>query len=837
MAKPEHVFVSYRSTEADLPLKIAADLKIAGMKIWMDRLDGILVGDNWRKAIQKALKDSSALIAVVSPDYLTSKYCQKELELADDLNLPIYPILLHPVPKEDMPLVLVGDHYEDFTNWRKEEEYAKRFAKLLQRLQDKQPALIGDKPDPETAYLIRLIEDLESYKGVLEYVEPSAQASGLERPDPRREGWPQEFSFLMPENQQAQPIDVDIEQVEKRYKRFVLIGDPGGGKTTTLRRLASQAARKRLENPVTTPLPMYISLPAWRDETAPFDLVRSHYPFNADSLIGMLVRGDIWLYFDGLNEMGESGKKKVQQLKTWLQSDAAPQHAIFTCRAKDYKGDLDLDLPAIQIEPLNTEQIKVLVHNYLEGQATDFLSHILPATHEEKEDNRHLYHLAHNPYMLASLIYIFQKSSAGDLPRNQGRLFRQLVQTLWEREHEKQSFGKIPFKEAESAFGRLAFAIIDRDDSTTVNIEYALKHLSPKRSWVGSRKSTAESLLIMGESTGWIQIDDDTLRFSHQLLREYFAAIEMKIVGLAFWKNYKKHNIGSPPNTLYKWNDVIIAMSGLSSSTKEADKVIQQIADIDKYFVLNCIASAIDISPSVRNQIIESGLHGMTPMAIADYGQMLGENAKGTIAVSRIIESSMDWDDLVRQKVANALGKIKDRKGIDCLLRLLNDENEFTRVAAADALGEMRVFEPLVVDALYIGMSDPYYNRVRKACADALQKMGWQPDGIVDEVIYAIAAEDWAKCISLGTESVVQLFTFIGGRSLNPATNPILEVLIQIGESSIPYLVEKLEDKQAMIGYSGRHTIRACEYAAKALKEIGTSEAIAAIEEWKRKQQ
>ena len=39
-----HVFLSYRSLDADFALRLAANLKNAGVRVWMDRLDGIVVG-------------------------------------------------------------------------------------------------------------------------------------------------------------------------------------------------------------------------------------------------------------------------------------------------------------------------------------------------------------------------------------------------------------------------------------------------------------------------------------------------------------------------------------------------------------------------------------------------------------------------------------------------------------------------------------------------------------------------------------------------------------------------------------------------------------------------
>src|SRR5688572_14957658 len=95
MKKKGHIFISYRSIESDFALRLAADLKNAGLNIWLDRLDaGINAGDDWIQVLQDALDECSAVIAILSPDYVVSKYCRRELKRADVLGRPVYPVLL-----------------------------------------------------------------------------------------------------------------------------------------------------------------------------------------------------------------------------------------------------------------------------------------------------------------------------------------------------------------------------------------------------------------------------------------------------------------------------------------------------------------------------------------------------------------------------------------------------------------------------------------------------------------------------------------------------------------------------------------------------------------------
>ena len=62
------IFLSYRSTERDFALKLAADLKNAGLRLWMDVFE-IKTGDDWNRRLQDGVDACAGMIAVLSPEY------------------------------------------------------------------------------------------------------------------------------------------------------------------------------------------------------------------------------------------------------------------------------------------------------------------------------------------------------------------------------------------------------------------------------------------------------------------------------------------------------------------------------------------------------------------------------------------------------------------------------------------------------------------------------------------------------------------------------------------------------------------------------------------------
>ncbi len=63
-------FTSYRSIEQDFALKLARDLLQAGYPVWLDRLHGILPGDEWRQSLEQGVNKADAVLACLSRNYV-----------------------------------------------------------------------------------------------------------------------------------------------------------------------------------------------------------------------------------------------------------------------------------------------------------------------------------------------------------------------------------------------------------------------------------------------------------------------------------------------------------------------------------------------------------------------------------------------------------------------------------------------------------------------------------------------------------------------------------------------------------------------------------------------
>ena len=77
--------------------KLEADLRRAGFNVWVDKQ--IQGGHDWRDDIAVAIQNATAVLFVVSPPSVQSRYCAEEVCYASALEKPIWgePLPTHSV--------------------------------------------------------------------------------------------------------------------------------------------------------------------------------------------------------------------------------------------------------------------------------------------------------------------------------------------------------------------------------------------------------------------------------------------------------------------------------------------------------------------------------------------------------------------------------------------------------------------------------------------------------------------------------------------------------------------------------------------------------------------
>ena len=319
-------------------------------------------------------------------------------------------------------------------------------------------------PD-ESAYLAALLIDPRLRPWVTRFVPLAGTLSVLEDPTGTLDLHP-EFTVLHIEGEAAtrrvhRERLPDITTVAERYDTFVILGDPGAGKTTVMRKLALEAGRQRLQTGQGR-LPFFVTLADYRNYADPHTFLSARWAQrmgDTDSLRRALAAGDLLLLCDSLNEMPRTDAREYRdKIRAW-QSFVAQwpgNQVLFACRGRDYSEPLGLQ--QVEIEPLDEERIQQFLVKYLTGGlAAALWGHL-------RSDPGQLMDLARNPYLLTMLMAVF--ADEGGLPASRARLFDSFIRTLLKREAGKGHPDWLPEPALLAALSQLAWAMQARGEGT-----------------------------------------------------------------------------------------------------------------------------------------------------------------------------------------------------------------------------------------------------------------------------------------------------------------------------------------------------------------------------------
>jgi hypothetical protein len=642
------IFLSYAHEDFEIASRIAEDLRGRGYSVWYDQAE-LKGGEEWVRTITRGINLAPIFISLISSASNESVWVRREFLYAEKKGKKVIPIVVEncevPIYILEKQVVDLKSTYRiglrtlvdllpppiDRANKREEWKFARR---LL-----------------EQAYLDRLLFKYEVWKelytpmsGVAEGI---SSASSLKLPvspavmNPLFELIKERRAELGGYSNQPYKVTSILMEIKAR-RRVVLLGDPGGGKSTSMWRLASDLAIDCLNN-ATSPLPLLVPMGGYSGDEIFIDYIQS----NAETLLGelsihlpdLLQENRIALLLDGLNEMPRSDyEDRVLRVKEFLEK-YSNVIAVVTCRELDYTVDLDLD--RIRISPLDPIQIKAFLRNYLKEDGENLFWKLIDKRAENEywprfqqaggneydfwlaeeeptglsapwyywdwaywlkiRDNPRSYlGIARNPFMLYMIAQVY--ATHRSLPNNRGQLFRLFVDVLIAQEHKKcREEDWVDEKIQRENLSHLAFSMQKGGKSgTSVDRETALSLLG------------GEKMLHLAASENLLQVGEH-VRFTHQLLQEFFAAYALDQERLKgkpateFW----------PSTQWWKpvgWEETSVLLAGLYNDDPLA--VLNWLRDSNPELAARClIDGGINIKDSVRQMLIAAWLPRLTDLS------------------------------------------------------------------------------------------------------------------------------------------------------------------------------------------------------------------------------
>lgn len=356
-----------------------------------------------------------------------------------------------------------------------------------------------------------------------------------------------------------------------KYQRLVLLGEPGTGKTFSLWRIAAEQARKTLLNP-TEPLPVIIPLNRWTDAEQSLDsFVLEQMGSLASHFTQLCQAGRLLPLLDALNELPfDQRTQKLPQVRAFVNQPAF-KCLLLTCRQRDYVDALKQDLDRLTIEPLDPPRIWQFLQNYFhyfaeqqpqrfsaklaeqlfwqlaggeevqacwqrwqqQGKATqwqafwkkDYIQWNWPdelrrsdgARQAQLADPRSLLKLAANPYLLFLITTLYARYQ--ELPKSRIELFGRFVEVLLKRESAEKANSRayVPERVALlTALKQLAWQLQSRSGAAQEARTVLARH--------EALQTLPAADLEFAAAASLLELTRDSVRFSHQLLQEFFTA-------------------------------------------------------------------------------------------------------------------------------------------------------------------------------------------------------------------------------------------------------------------------------------------------------------------------
>lgn len=321
-----------------------------------------------------------------------------------------------------------------------------------------------------------------------------------------------------------------LEELLTRHSpgRWVILGEPGAGKTTLARHLAWRASEEPQPD-APAPLPIFISLARLVDFGGhPFDLVehtlarregRDRALGLADTLRKAALRpGRLWVFFDGLDEVPPKRVRSVvDDIRAWGRDWQGAAIVVLSRPA----GLVELGgaFRRAHVRPLDDTQQQTLLRRWLGERADAVWAHL--------QSHRRLQTEARNPLLLTLVALLARHDRA--LPGSRVEVYGQALDLLFERGHGIDGTGVVSPDCARRAARRLARRLTEgggeawsRDHLVDCLLELELGSLLDP--WGGD---PAKLLDDLGQHAGVLAAHDGSAfpwRFLHRSLRELLTS-------------------------------------------------------------------------------------------------------------------------------------------------------------------------------------------------------------------------------------------------------------------------------------------------------------------------
>jgi predicted NACHT family NTPase len=372
----------------------------------------------------------------------------------------------------------------------------------------------------------------------------------------------------------------------EQFPRLVVLGKPGAGKTTFLKRITTQCITGQI---FPQQMPVFVTLKQFTEAKQQPDLFNyiaqqwsENGVDNADAVAEKLLnQGRVLLLLDGLDEVRQADSTRVVDDIRRFSERFHRNQFIVTCRIAAKEFTLE-PFTEVEIADFDNQQIAVFVTKWFALKDPTKTEHFL----QKLKKIPQVQELAKTPLLLTLLCLAFE--SSGDFPVNRSELYEDGIDVLLKKWDAKrnierdQVYKKLSFKRKKEMLSQIAWNTFE-----SANYFFKKKDLERQvRNFIVNmtEASTDEQELdldseavlksIEAQHGLFVERAQGIYSFSHLTFHEYFTAREISIKSncLLFEDPFLNKAVNHLTNK--RWREVFLLITQMLPRADEFIKII-----------------------------------------------------------------------------------------------------------------------------------------------------------------------------------------------------------------------------------------------------------------------